>query len=297
MNNIKWTFEKCKKEAKKYSTKIEFKNKSPSAYVIANRKKWMKDISAHMKSVGNKYFRCIYSYEFSDNHVYVGLTFNLDERSSSRKFCKTDAVTKHSNKTKLVPKKKQLTKYVSVEKAKKLEEYYLIKYKKINWNILNKAPAGGIGGNTLFWDKEKCVAAAKSCKTRTEFNKKYRGAYSSSVKNKWIDSIYKILKSNKGKRNRKYTKDSCREKALLFNTKRDFKKYSKGEFSAAYKNGWLDEIAQHMKRPVKWTKEFAFEKSKECKNRNEFKTKYKGGYHASLKNNWLNEFFIKDNKK
>jgi hypothetical protein len=25
MNNIKWTFEKCKKEAKKYSTKIEFK--------------------------------------------------------------------------------------------------------------------------------------------------------------------------------------------------------------------------------------------------------------------------------
>ncbi len=35
-----------------------------------------------MEIIGNKFKRCIYAYEFSDNYVYVGLTLNLDKRNN-----------------------------------------------------------------------------------------------------------------------------------------------------------------------------------------------------------------------
>jgi hypothetical protein len=286
-----WTFEKCKEEALKYNTKKEFNENSPSAYVIARRNEWLKQISTHMLLYCNKYKRCVYSYEFNeDNSVYVGLTYNIIERQNGRDCRNTDQVTKHINETGYIPTRRQLTDYIDVEMASKLEGKYLEKYKNDHWNILNIKPTGGIGGCTLIWNKEKCVEAAKKCKTRSEFEKKYRGAYSSSLKNDWHDEVNLILKSNKGPKI-KHTKELCNEKALLCRTRKEFKKNFIHEFSAAYKNSWLEDICTHMVRELKWTKEKCYEASLNCKGRFDFKKKYKGAYEASLRNNWLNEIF------
>lgn len=44
-----WTFDRVKKEALKYNNRSDFKKNSYAAYVIANKNKWMDEISGHMK--------------------------------------------------------------------------------------------------------------------------------------------------------------------------------------------------------------------------------------------------------
>ena len=89
--------------------------------------------------------------------VYVGLTHNIIERQNGRDCHNTDQVTKHINLTGYIPIRKQLTDYIDVEIASKLEGEYVEKYKNDGWNILNVAKTGGIGGNTLIWIKEKVI--------------------------------------------------------------------------------------------------------------------------------------------
>jgi hypothetical protein len=287
-----WTYDNCVQEALKYFTKKEFNENSPSAYVIAYRNGWMNKISTHMILYGSKYKRCIYSYEFiEDKNVYVGLTYNIVERQNNRDCRNSDQVTKHINETGYIPIRKQLTEYIDVEIASELEGEYVKKYKNDGWNILNVKQTGGIGGSTLYWNRKKCIETAKKCKTRSEFHRKYRGAYSSSLKNDWHDEINLILKLNKGPKI-KYTKELCKEKALLCRTRKEFKKNFIHEFSAAYKNNWLEDICKHMVRELKWTKEKSKKVALNCKSRFDFKKKYKGAYEASLRNNWLNEFYI-----
>lgn len=48
--NLFWTFDRVKKEAKKYNSKKEFGMKCPSAYQRAITMEWMDKISSHMKS-------------------------------------------------------------------------------------------------------------------------------------------------------------------------------------------------------------------------------------------------------
>lgn len=285
-----WNFERCKEEALKYNTKKEFKENNASALVIARRNGWLKEICEHMVSIGNKYKRCIYSYEFPDNFAYIGLTYNLTERHNNRFSKKIDIVYKHYNKTGLNPILKQLTEYVDVEKSKILENFYVEKYKSDGWNILNIYDTGGIGGSTLYWTKEKCIEAVLKCSSRTEFKNKYRGAQNSAFKNKWYKEIIELIPKNK---NIKYTKTICLEKALLCKTRQEFKKRFIHEFSAAYKYKWLDDICTHMSRKLKWSYDKCKEASLLCKNKHELELKYKGAYNSALKNKWINDFFNK----
>jgi len=80
-----WTKEKCREDALKYKSRNEFSLYSSIAYRTALNNNWLDDISVHMEIFGNRMFRCIYSYEFPDNHVYVGLTHDIKERDSYRK--------------------------------------------------------------------------------------------------------------------------------------------------------------------------------------------------------------------
>ena len=41
---------------------------------------WQAKILEKLKKTGSKYKRCIYVCEFSDNHAYVGLTYNFEKR-------------------------------------------------------------------------------------------------------------------------------------------------------------------------------------------------------------------------
>jgi predicted GIY-YIG superfamily endonuclease len=213
--NIKWTFEKCKEVAEKCASKSEFKNRFFGAYKRYSNQGWLEDICSHMIKIGNKKKRCIYSYEFSDNSVYVGLTYNINERhiqhmDGNKK--RTSSVYKHMIKTGLIPLLKKLTDYLSIEDSINLEEKYVKYYSNLNWNILNKKKTGDLGGNILKWTFEKCQEEAKKYKFRSEYQIKNRYSYEIARKNKWLNEICKNMK--KKPHNLKWTFDECKETAL-----------------------------------------------------------------------------------
>jgi superfamily II DNA or RNA helicase len=101
-----------------------------------------------------------------------------------------------------------------------------------------------------IWSKEKCIESAKKYQTKGEWIKYDKKAYQAARHNNWLDDCYFHL-SNKIKSSGYWTKEKCLKEAKKYKLRNDFKNYSGGAYQAARKNGWLDEICQHMKRPNK----------------------------------------------
>lgn len=89
-----WTNERLKEEAGKYNTKQEFIEKSGSAYQTARQKGIIDKICEHMIPMGNRNRRMLYSFEFSDKSVYVGLTYNYKIRYASHMKKSKDIIKK-----------------------------------------------------------------------------------------------------------------------------------------------------------------------------------------------------------
>jgi predicted GIY-YIG superfamily endonuclease len=181
-----YTKEYCKEESEKYKTLKELINNNSYLYNKILKNDWSNEMFSHMIQTGNLYKRCIYAYEFSDNYVYVGLTFNLNERNNNH--MKRGPVKKHINETQNIPKLIKLTDYINIENAKNKEKEYLDKYINNGWIILNKSKTGGLGSYFRKWTKEKCVIEALKCKTRYEYFQN-SASYHFARKNGWIDEI------------------------------------------------------------------------------------------------------------
>ena len=212
-------------------------------YIIKN--KWLDDICSHMKNLGNIKSKCIYVYEFKDNSAYIGLTCNIERRNKEHFSQKNSSVFKHINKTNLIPKLIQLTDYVYVEYSIKLEDFYLQKYKNNNWNILNKSKTGATGKKSTIWNYENCKNEALKYKYRKEFQTNNISAYLSSLKNKWLDDICSHM-IEKIKQKGYWNYDKCKEIALIYKNKTDFRIFNFKAYSYSQRNNFLKEICSHM---------------------------------------------------
>lgn len=292
MKKIYWTKEKCIKEAKKYESRANFKKKSGGAYNSSIRCGWLDDVCKHMKIIGNKFNRLIYVYKFSDNHVYIGLTYNIEERDVKHKLDKRSSVYKHIKKTGLLPEL-TFTRYMHVNKASELEGVILIKYKKEGFIILNKAKTGAVGGNNLKWTFEKCLDEAKKCKTRSEFYNTNNSAYNSARKKGWLNKVCSHMKKKKIKHKGYWTLEKSKGEALKYKTKMEFYKKSSGAYMALLRNGLLNIVCKNMKTKKPngyWTKEKCQLEFKKYNSITEFQKKSGGAYRASLEKGWLKEF-------
>ena len=192
-----WNKEKCKEVALKYNTKSEFKSNYGVAYTKALKNGWLKDICSHMILSGHKYKRCIYAVEFLDNHVYIGLSYNMNKRFDDHTKDANyngSSVLEHIKNTNSIPILKQLTDYIDVELASKMEEIKRNDYKNSGWIILNKVKCGGIGGNILKLTKEKCLEEALKYDNKGDFIKFSQSAYNKACKFKWLEEITKHMK-------------------------------------------------------------------------------------------------------
>ena len=236
-----WSFEKCKETALKYIDKLSFNKNDNIAYNTSHKNGWLDQICNHMKPLGNKYKRCIYSYMFEDNSVYVGLTFNLNKRQNNRNNDKNDQVTKYIKQTGLIPIRTQLTDYIDLNDAIKLEEYYVNYYTKMGCFILNKNKTGGIGSTIkINWTKDKCFEESKKYKTRTEFKIKSCGAYYTSIDNNWLDDFF--IKTNNNYPTKYWNYDNCKKISLSCKSRNDLNKKSRSAYNSSKRNGWLDEF-------------------------------------------------------
>jgi len=239
-----WTKDKCHELALKCENRTEFRKKYDSAHRISCKNGWIDEICSHMRII-NFTKRCIYSFEFSDNHVYIGLTYNLKNRYNRHMLDHNSSVNIHMNSTKLNPILKQLTDYIPIEDSREKERFFVKKYKKEGWYILNKIKTGSIGGITLKWTKEECVDLAKNCKNRSDFWN-HTSAANSCKKNGWMEEIHNIIKCKTKEKNYWNNYDNCLNEAIKQKTRTNFRKKSSGAFKSSVKNNWKDKIYEHM---------------------------------------------------
>lgn len=285
-----WTKNRCQEESLKYKTRSEFNKSSVSAYSKAWECKWLDEICSHMNTIGNHHKRCIYSYEFDDNHVYVGLTYNIEERKKQHD--KKGPVKNHILKTGNLPTLKLLTDYILSELAIVKESEFLDHYISNNWKILNSVKTGALGGGKTKWTKERCQEEAlkyNNIKSYRENSLSYRAA----VRNNWLDEICNHI--NRSKKTFKYwTKEKCQEEALKFKTRKEFENEFPGGYAASIRNGWLSEVCSHMKYLEKkpkgyWTKDKCKKEAMKYKTRSDFQKNSRSSYQISCRNKWIDE--------
>lgn len=164
-----WTEEKVRKYAKECCTRSEFGKKYRTGYEFARKLNILDDLG--FETVGNIYKRCIYAIEFEDNHVYIGLTFNLKTRifAHTTKNHSVSAVYDYIIINPLINYCiKQLTEYISKEDAVLKEAEFLENYKKLNWVILNRHKTGGLGSKCPKITNEEVIETCLKYKTRRE---------------------------------------------------------------------------------------------------------------------------------
>jgi predicted GIY-YIG superfamily endonuclease len=188
-----YTYEKCQEISKQYKNKKDFYTNEKSAYYAIITHKWY-ELLSHFEKIGSKYKRCVYIYKFSENIVYIGLTFNLKKRDKDHR--RKGSVYKYGFENNVqIPEPIQLTDYIDFSMASQIECELIEEYKKNGFHIINKMKGGGLGGmvRTVNISKEKCLEKAKLCKNITEFKQKYYSLYTFSCQNGFENEIREIL--------------------------------------------------------------------------------------------------------
>lgn len=289
LKNKEWSYSDVKEEALKYKSRLEFQKLSNSAYGKAYRNKWLDDICEHMTHKTTLHERIIYAYEFEDNHVYVGLTYNLNVRNEKHLNSKNSAVYIHLDKTKSKYILKRLTNNpVSIKEAIILEEKYLLYYMGNGWKILNRIKTGGLGGNIIKWDYNKIKKEAFKYNSRSEFQNGSRGAYKAAQRNGWLDGVCEHMIELK-KPNGYWTYNKIEKIALNYTIKLEFKKENAFLYKKAQKNGWLDDICKHMLKNKDWTYSNIQNEALKYKSRSEFQKNSGAAYTKAYRNEWLDD--------
>ena len=290
-HNGYWSKERCKQEALKYNNYTDFRNNSNSACCAIKKNKWSKELCDHFLKRGSKQKRFIYSYEFPDKSVYVGLTYNINKRKQGH--LNSGTVFEYCYLSGLTPVFKVLTEDpVDVEAASKLETLYLEEYKQKSWVILNKVKTGGIGGNNLKWNFNTLSQEALKYSSKSNFEKTNSSAYNTALRKGIIDDICRHmikLKQVSGF----WNFYNCKTEALKYNKRVDFQKNNSSAYKASIKNKWLDIVCSHMdtiKKPNGYyTLEKCIEIARVCKDTRDMKKRYGTAYNKIFKNKWSNE--------
>ena len=88
-------------------------------------------------------------------------------------------------------------------------------------------------------------------------------------------------------------KENCIKEAKKYNYKKEWLSNSSASYSAAAKNGWMEEASVHMVRPIshskKWTKDTITEEALKYETKKEWSKNSSSSYNAALKGEYLQE--------
>jgi hypothetical protein len=272
----------CLSKALKCKNRKEMKQKFPSEYNAIRNNRWHIECFSHMVKIGNSHLRALYAFEHPDRSVYVGLTYNYNVRYNS-----------HMSKNKLLMAKKAeggqvfktFNEWYSIDIVGKKEADLIEKYRKNGWTILNKAKAGGLGGNTLFWTNKKLIDSAKKCKNIRQWMENFPSAYTLASKRKLLDTCCAHMERRRIWTNKEIIKDASKYK-----TRVDWYNKSRGPCSTAQRRGIYELCCKHMVRlKIKdgtLTQEFCKEDALKYKTRSEWAKNSASAYKKAKIKGW-----------
>ena len=297
MNKIKWTYEKCKKEASKYSSRYEFNNGNRSAYQAAWKNKWLDEFYGESKKKEPGYW--------------------------TKEKCKEEAM-KYSSRYEF--RKKSGSAYNVALKNKWLDEFYGENKQKEPgyWTKekCKKEASKYSSRNEFQKENGSAYDAARKNKWLDEFFGERVGSYrndhvysyefiTESIKAVYVGRTVTPLRRDRDHRTRIDSVSSFAKehnipipKMIILEKGITVKegKVKEGIWKDKYeKEGWI--IIN--KAPTggignfahKWTHEKCKEEAKKYFSRKEFKKESSGAYDAAYRNKWLDEFFPKSAPK
>ncbi len=289
---IRWTDDMLKNEALKYKTRGEFQKLNPVAYTTSSRRGILDDITTHMERAGSKYKRLIYAYEFPDNSVYVGLTYNLDKRDFSHMNRETSSVYQYMKASGLTPVRKSLTEFLDKDEASKLEGKLLEKYRSEGWKILNRAKTGVLGGSALLWTPEKIQNVANEFDNLTDFYEKYPSAIVAAKK--IGKEFYEKITSHIARKINKLTDEEIIKIARKFKNKMSFYKENPQVYAQAKRRGedFFDKVTSHMvNQKIYWTDDMLEKEGRKYKGRTPFSRGNPSAYTTARRRGLLDKIF------
>ena len=138
-----------------------------------------------------------------------------------------------------------------------------------------------------YWSKDRCAQEALQYHARTDFLKSQAGQAAKT--RGWVDDVAPHLKPTR-KPSRDWTYEECLAEAKKYVKRGEFHAGSSSAFIAAKKNGWLDDVCQHMVSKRKsWTYDECRELALKYETKKAFKQGESGAYNACLKHKWIKE--------
>ena len=290
-------------EALKYNSRSEFQKGCGRAYDVARENGWIdnytwfkKDLNPYKNKRDN-----VYCYIFETlNSVYIGRTIDINKRNKEHNSVENSSVYKFAKQNNVpIPQITILEKNLSLEKGLEREHFYVTKYNKEGWNVLNKAKTGkncGALGSLGYgkWYYETCYQEAQKYNSRSEFYKGNSSAYTVALKNGWLDNYTWFIE--KQKPSGYWTYETCLEEAQKYNSRSEFEKGCGTAYQVARENNWLDNynwFTEKKKPSGYWNKQTCLEEAQKYNSRNEFVKGCESAYKVALKNGWLDIFFPK----
>ncbi len=255
----KWTYESCYEEAKKYTTRSEFKKGCECAYDKSRKMNWIDDYTWLAAPSNKKY-------------TYDEVKLIAEQYDSLAEFTKNSvgayqAALKNGwldSFTHLKRRNKDLTAEDIIERAKQFSSYkeFINSNESLYNAFLKFYNSGKISDNDLPWEvtkrksewtHEDCYNEAKKYDSSWHFKLGNESAYNRARIEGWLDE-YTWFRNPKA-----YTFEECEELAKDFDAPYAFAKAHPGAYGAAKNNGWLDKL-DFPNRVHEWTKEEVIER-------------------------------------
>lgn len=171
--NKRWTDDELIAVAAQYQHKGDWKRSTnrlhAAAYqcALSRRPDVFAQATAHMTPKASPYAGdyVVYAYEFSDNHAYVGLTFQPAIRRSQH--AQTGPVFEHAKVCQNPVYKVCQSAIMSPLEAAEAEKRWVGQYRAAGWALLNTTEAGSLGSlEPVKWDKLAVIAEARKYPTK-----------------------------------------------------------------------------------------------------------------------------------
>lgn len=298
----RYTKEICIELSKKCIVRAEFKEKYPQAYKIAYTKGWINDFTwlKDGKMVGaNKRRKYDYQTCYEEAKKYKTITdFEKGSKGAciaartngwmkdytwftllwQEKWNKETCFEEAKKYTTLAEfREKSGTAYATACSKKWIDDYDWLRRKRTK--------------NGTWQSYEKCYKEALKYTRRCDFEKFSNSAYSSSVRNGWIEK-FTWLKLSRKQRNY-WNYEHCYSEAQKYTSVLEFQKRSSGAYHAAVKGGWLKEYSwlKISRKPRNyWNYEHCYEEAKKYSNISEYQKSSSGSYHAAAKGGWIKDY-------
>jgi len=293
----KWDYDACYDEAKKYKSRSEFSKNSVGAYDVALRNGWLNDYTWFEKKWGKWDYDACYNeakkysnrrdFRVYSPHVYR-ISVILGWLNDYTWLEKYQSTTKNIYIVYCYKDEGTNTVYVGLTNNLRIRDLQHrrgnIKHGERIYDVLYKYYE--IIGQPI---PQPIILKENLYANEAQDFERYYVEY--FKKEGW--NVLNIAKAGSLGALYKWTEEKCYQEAKKYTSRGEFQKNSMGAYTAARKNGWLNDYTwfeQKIKPSGYWDYNACYNEARKYKSKSEFKSNARVAYKVALKNGWLKDY-------